>query len=129
MTEIDGPKHANSVNLNLTLPMDSVQSYNKEHYGIHDNTDDEHSKVWFDSACIDRYHLNCTWQYSNVVPIGIVKKCKLGSRNLCVLGLLSWPFLTQFPRDRFHIKGQGFGNKMYISELSIDDLYLFTVGF
>ena len=64
MTEIDGPKHENSVNLNcqfLTLLMDSVQLYDTEHYEIHNNMDDEHSQVWFDSARIDRYHFNCAW--------------------------------------------------------------------
>ena len=53
MTEIDGPKHENSVNLDfqvLTLLMDSVQFYDTDHYEIHNNMDGEHSEVWFDSV-------------------------------------------------------------------------------
>ena len=42
-----------------------------------------------------------------------------------ILGFLLLPFLTQFP----HIQGQGFGNKMYISELFIVVGYLHTAGF
>ena len=45
MAEIDGPKHAKFVYLKLhflKIPTDSVQ-YNTEHYGMHDDTDDEHS--------------------------------------------------------------------------------------
>ena len=36
--------------------------------------------------------------------------------QLCVSGYLRLPFLTRFSRTRCHIKWQGFGNKMFISE-------------
>ena len=45
MVEIDSPKHAKFVYLKLhflKIPMDSVRN-NKEHYGMHDETNDEHS--------------------------------------------------------------------------------------
>ena len=44
MAEIDGQKHAKFVYLKLhflKIPMGSMQ-YNTEHYGMHDDTDDEH---------------------------------------------------------------------------------------
>ena len=47
MAEIGGPKHAKFVSLKLhflKIPMDSVQ-YNTGHYGMHDDTDDEHSVI------------------------------------------------------------------------------------
>ena len=45
MVEIDGPEHAKFGYLKLhflKIPMDNVQ-YNTKHYGMHDDTDDEHS--------------------------------------------------------------------------------------
>ena len=50
-------------------------------------------------------------------------------RVLLVSGFLSLPFLTRFPHMRCHIQGQGFGNKMYISELFTVVGYLHTAGF
>ena len=45
MAEIDGQEHLKSVYLKLhflKLPMKNVQ-YITEHYGMHDDTDDEHN--------------------------------------------------------------------------------------
>ena len=50
---IDGPKHAKFAYLKLhflEIPMDSEQ-YNTEHYGMHDDTENEHSVY----ACVKGY--------------------------------------------------------------------------
>ena len=57
------------------------------------------------------------------------QKCKFSEQVLSVLGFLLLPFLTRFPHMRCHIQGQGFGNKMYISELFTVVGYLHTTGF
>ena len=61
--------------------------------------------------------------------IGIFKSATFGERIQRVWGLLSRPFLTQFPCTRCHIKEQGFGNKMHISDLFTVAGYLYTAGF
>ena len=50
--------------------------------------------------------------------------------EFCLFGVFHlMPFCTRFPHMRCHIKGQGFGNKMYISELFTVVGYLHTAGF
>ena len=44
-------------------------------------------------------------------------------------GFLSLLFLARFPHMKCHIQGQGFGNKIYISELFTVVGYLHTTGF
>ena len=57
------------------------------------------------------------------------QKSTFGERIRRVLGFLSRPFLTRFPRTRCHIKEQGFGNTKFISELFTVVEYLHTAGF
>ena len=45
------------------------------------------------------------------------------------MGFLSLPFIARFAHMRCHIQGQGFGNKMYISELFTVVGYLHTACF
>ena len=68
-------------------------------------------------------------QYYSAAPIGFLKSTSFSERVLPVSGFLSLPFLTRFPHMRCHIQGQGFGNKMYISELFTVVGYLHTAGF
>ena len=75
---------------------------------------------WFHTQCVLLY---CT------LSIGIFKSATFSEHIRHVSGLLSWPFLTRFPRTKCHIKGQGFGNKMYISDLFTVVGCLHTAGF
>ena len=61
--------------------------------------------------------------------IGSLESASFSERVLPVSGFLSLPFLTRFPHITCHIQGQGFGNKMYISELFTVVGYLHTAGF
>ena len=61
--------------------------------------------------------------------IGFFKSASFSEQVLPVSGFLSLPFLAWFPSMRCHIQGQGFGNKMYISELFTVVGYLHTAGF
>ena len=58
----------------------------------------------------------------------VVLQCSAYKIFLPVSGFLSLPFLTQFLHMRSHIQEQGFGNKMYISELFTVVGYLHTAG-
>ena len=69
------------------------------------------------------------WWYYSAAPIGFLKSASFSERVSPVSGFLSLPFLTRFPHMRWHIQGQGFGNKMYISELFTVIGYLHTAGF
>ena len=57
------------------------------------------------------------------------KSASFSERVLPVSGFLSLSFLTRFPHVRCHILGQGFGNKMYISELFTVVGFLHRAGF
>ena len=61
--------------------------------------------------------------------MGFLKIASFSERVLPVWGFLSLPFLTRFPHMRCRIQGQGFGNKMYISEFFTVVGYLYTGGF
>ena len=63
------------------------------------------------------------------MPIGFLKSASFSERVLPVLDFLSLPFLTRFPHMRCHIQGQGFGNKMYVTELLTVVGYLHTADF
>ena len=65
----------------------------------------------------------------SAAPIGFLESASFSEQVLPVSGFLSLPFLTRFPHMRCHIQGQGFGNKMYISELFTVVGYLHTAGF
>ena len=73
---------------------------------------------WFHSAV-----LYCT------LSIGTFKSATFGECIWRFSVLLSRPFLTQFLRTRCHIQGQGYGNKMFISDLFTVVGYLHTAGF
>ena len=61
--------------------------------------------------------------------IGFLKSASFSERVLPVSCFLSLPFLTLFLHMKCHIQGQGFGNKMYISELFTVVGYLPMAGF
>ena len=76
------------------------------------------------SSCIPQCSvLHCT------LSIEIFKSAPLGKQILLVSDHLSRLFLTWFPHTRCHIKGQGFGNKMYISKLFTIVGYFHMAGF
>ena len=54
---------------------------------------------------------------------------KVHKRKSRVLSHLSQLFLTRFPHTSYNIKGQGFGNKMHISELFTVAGYFHMAGF
>ena len=74
------------------------------------------------------HHPQCTVLYCTL-SIGNFKSATFGERIWHVSGSLSRPFLTWFPCTSCHIKEQGFGNKLYISEVFTVVGYLHTAGF
>ena len=68
-------------------------------------------------------------EYVHVCVVVTSKSDSFCEQVLPVSGFLSPPFLTRFPHTRCHFQRQGFGNKMYISELFIVVGYLHTAGF
>ena len=85
---------------------------------------------WFGVLCADSMKwCMSAWYYYSTAPIGIFKNASFSEQVLPVSGFLSMPNLTQFPHMRCHIQGQGFGNKMYISELFTVVGYLHTADY
>ena len=124
--------HSRKVAL-LKISMDSVQP-NAEHCGINDDTAFRLGVGW--NRCRVRVPLCWFNEYVHVRVVilqrsayRIFKKCKFSEQVLPVSGFLSLPFLTRFPHMRCHIQGQGFDNKMYISEIFTVVGYLHTAGF
>ena len=90
------------------ITMDSVQ-YNIEHCGINDER-------MMSTAFM------CSRKFSRVQVL-------VNEFLLFRTFYISLPFLTQFPQMKCHIQGQGFGNKIYISELFTVVGYLHTADF
>ena len=87
------------------ITMDSVQ-YNIEHCGINDER-------MMSTAFM------CSRKFSRVQVL-------VNEFLLFRTIYISLPFLTQFPQMKCHIQGQGFANKIYISELFTVVGYLHT---